>query len=81
MGAEQDGVLAADAARKAAVVSAGLRTLPPPCWEHHKPPNVTPSGKTREGGRLCWLLSLGVHLLSVGGVGWGDDFCLKPEKY
>lgn len=27
------------------------------------------SGKTREGGRLCWLLSLGVHLLSAGGGG------------
>lgn len=28
-----------------------LRTLPPPYWEHHKPPNVTPSGSVEKQGR------------------------------
>lgn len=32
-------------------LSVTLRTLPPPCWEHHKPRNVTSSGSVEKQGR------------------------------
>lgn len=32
-------------------LSVTLRTLPSPCWEHHKPRNVTYSGSVEKQGK------------------------------
>lgn len=83
MRAEQDGVGSGVGGRcgldGCCGVSACLRTLPPPYWEHHKPPNVTPSGSVEKQGR---------EDASAGSCLWGficsqsggGDLCLKPDK-